>query len=175
MATLTVAEKIAIAEINEYLISNAIQKKDLFAGGINIDLPTKIRVIREGIEYRYNQDPSDTTLTATSNYMLSLCLYLSAAKAITGNAGVVAGVASTSPPNDEQFTVAASGTFLVDGQSSKTITAFIGYNLLYVRNGIPQYTVNDGSGTYYSWTKSTGGFVSFPAVVTGEIIRLAPL
>lgn len=76
MATLTIPQKISIAKINEYLISSAILKGNRV---IDIELPTKIRIIREGIEYRYNIDPSDDTLTSTSNYMLGMCLYISAA------------------------------------------------------------------------------------------------
>jgi hypothetical protein len=173
MATLTVAEKLAIAEINEYLISNAIRKGGLNGGGIDLQLPTKIRMIREAIQYRYDGDPSDTSLTATSNYLLGLCLYVAAAKNITGNGGTIAGVhVAGNAPDPYRFIVDASTTFMIDGESSKTITAFIGYNLIYVRGGIDQSTQDDGSGSYFSWTKSTGSFITFPALNTGENIQL---
>lgn len=175
MAVLTIAEKLAIAEINEYMIANAIQKKGLWGGGINIELPTKIRVIRESIEYRYTLNPSDTTLEATSNYMLGLCLYVAQAKAITGNGGVIAGTTgNVGTPLPYQFIVDASTTFIIAGQSAKTITAFIGFNLIFVRGGVTQNT-DDTTGSYYSWSKSTGGFICYPEAYEGEVFGLFPI
>lgn len=175
MATLTVAEKIAIAEINEYLITNAIHKRGLYGGGINIGLPTQIRIIREGIQYQYNQNPSDTTLTATSNYMLGLCLYVAAAKNITGNGGTIAGVHPIGDaPEPYDFIVSAS-SFIVTGATSITITAFIGYNIQFSRGGMVQNTTDVGDGsTYYSWDKNTGIFVLSAAANVGELFRILP-
>lgn len=173
MPILTISEKIALAEINEYLITIAIEKKGLFAGGINIGLPTKIRVIRESIQYRYNQNPSDETLIATSNYMLSLCYYVAQAKAITGNGGVIAPIHPVgNPPNPYDFIVSAS-SFVATGQMTKTITAFIGYNIEFIRGSIPQYTTDPGDGsTYYSWDKNTGMFSISIAAQETERFRI---
>lgn len=172
--SLTVAQKLNIASICEYIISNAIAKGGLYGSGIDLQLPTKIYNIRTTIQYLYELDPSDDSLQSTTNYLYAMCgKFGLVAQAVLQIAGTIAGTSgAASAPNPYQFTVAASGTFLVDGDTSKTITAFIGYNLIYVRNSSTQYTVNDGSGSYYSWTKATGSFVSTPAVVTGEIIGL---
>jgi hypothetical protein len=172
--SLTVAQKLNIASISEYIITNAIAKGGLYAGGIDLDLPQKIYNIRTTIQYLYEADPSDDSLQATTNYLYAMCgKFGLAAQAVLQIAGTIAGTSgAAAAPNPYQFTVAASGTFLVDGDTSKTITAFIGYNLLYIRNGITQYTVNDGSGSYYSWTKATGSFTTTPAVATTEIIGL---
>lgn len=175
MATLTIAEKLAIAEINEYLISVAIIKNGLYAGGINIDLPTKIRVIRESIEYQYNKNPSDETLTATSNYMLGLCYYVAQARNITGNGGTIAGVHPIgAAPNPYDFIVSGS-SFIITGATTKTITAFIGYNIQFSRGGIVQNTTDVGDGsTYYSWDKNTGTFILSAAAQAGELFRILP-
>lgn len=173
MPTLTVAEKLAIAEINGYMIVGAIEKGGLFASGIDIDLPTKLRVIREGIQYKYDTDPSESTLTQTSNYMLGLCLYVAAAKNITGNGGTIAGVHPIgTPPNPYDFLVSGS-SFIVTGATTKTITAFIGYNIQFSRGGIVQNTTDVGDGsTYYSWDKNTGTFVLSVAAGAGELFRI---
>jgi hypothetical protein len=175
--SLTVAQKLNIASICEYIISNAIQKGGLYASGIDLLLPQKIYNIRTTIQYLYELDPSDTSLQSTTNYLYAMCgRFALAAQSVLQIAGTIAGTSGAAgSPDPYQFTVAASGTFLIDGQSSKTITAFIGYNLLYVRGAITQYEVNDGSGSYYSWVKGTGSFTTYPAVVTSEIIGLFPI
>lgn len=168
MATLTIAQKLAIAEISEYLASLELLRGNK---SIPFDLPQKIRNLRKPIEYRYALDSSDDTLGATSDYMISLCWNVNGAKAIILNPGTVGGILAGSTPNPYQFEVDASTSFIIDGQSSKTITAFIGYNLLFVRSNITQSTVNNG-GSYYSWTKATGSLIIYPAANTGELFQL---
>ena len=173
MAALTVAEKLAVAEICEYLVTIAIQKGGLNGGGIDLQLPTKIYNLRTTIQYQYEQDPSDDTLEAVTNYLYGMCMFNLQAQSITGSGGVIAAISGgTNLPVPYQFTVAASGTFMIDGQSAQTITAFIGYNLIFVRGNITQSVVNDGVTSYYSWTKSIGAFTAVPAVTTGELIQL---
>lgn len=174
MATLlTIPQKLAIAQINEYLITNGILKKGLFGDGINNWLASKIRMIRESVTYRYNLNPADTSLEPTSNYLLGMCLYISSARCVEGVIAGVTGVATM--PTPYQFMVDGSTSFILDGESSKTITAFVGFNLIFTRNGVPQSIVNDGSGSYYSWTKATGSFVCYPAAASGEIFGLFPI
>lgn len=173
---LTVAQKITIADISEYLIVNAIKKGGLFASGIDIELPNKIRNIKDSIEYQYNINPSDTTLVSTSNYLYALCgKFGLAAQQVMLISGTVSGIVATTSPTPYQFTVDASTSFIIDGQSAKTVTAFIGYNLIFIRNGVNQLTVNDGSGSYYSWTKATGSFICYPSANTSEIFGLFPI
>ncbi len=177
MATLTVAQKIAIADISEYLATVAIEKGGVWAKGIDIELPSKIRNIKDSIEYRYNIDPSDDTLTATSNYLYALCgKFALQAQAVLLAPGTISGIIAPTTPSPYQFTVDASTSFIIDGQSSKTITAFIGYNLIFTRGGVTQSTVDPGGGmSYYSWTKATGSFICYPAAATGEDFGLFPI
>ena len=171
---LTVAQKLTIAKISEYLVVAAIEKGGLYANGIDVQLPFKIYNIRKSVQERYDIDPTDTTLEATSNYLYGLCMFVLQAQAIMLISGSVAGVVSGTTPTPYQFIVDASTSFMIDGQSSKTITAFIGYNLLYTRGGIPQSTVSSEP-SYYSWSAATGSFVTTPALTTGELIGLFPL
>jgi hypothetical protein len=176
MAILTVAQKITIAKINEYLISIAIEKGGLDGGGIDLQLPQKIRNIRKSIEYQYALNPSNTTLNGTSNYMLGMCIYLQEAQAIILNPGTAGGVVARTAPSPYQFFVDASTSFIIDGQSSKTITAFIGYNLIFVRGGVTQSTVDPGGGgSYYSWVKATASFTCYPSASTSELFQLIPV
>jgi len=170
---LTVAQKLNIAKISEYLSTAAIKKGGLFGRGIDLLLPQKIYNVRMAIQYLYDGDPSDDTLVGTSNYLYALCgNFALQAQQVENIGGTIATTVGNTYPSPYQFTVAASGTFLIDGESSKTITAFIGYNLIFVRNNITQSTVNDGSGSYYGWSRETASFTCTPAVLTGEIIQL---
>jgi len=175
MAVLTVAQRLSIADICEYLALVAIKKGGLYAAGIPIDLPQKIYNLKTSIQYKYDSDPSDTTLEQTSAYLYSICRFVLQAQSIIQIAGSVSGTIATTTPSPYQFIVDAATSFIIDGQSSKTITAFIGYNLIFVRGGITQNTTDDGSGSYYSWTKATGSFVCYPAASTSEIFGLFPI
>jgi len=161
---LTVAQIIRIAKISQYLCLVDIEKSGLYGGGTDSDLPHKLRIVREDIEYQYDLDPSNSTLGATSTYLYALCgKYALYAQSIIFNPSTISGTIAGTSPSPYQFIVDASTSFIIDGQSSKTITAFIGYNLIFVRNGVTQNTSDDGSGSYYSWVKSTGSFICFPA------------
>lgn len=172
---LTVAQKLTIAKISEYLVVAAIEKGGLWGNGIDLQLPQKIYNIRKAIQYRYDINAADETLTATSNYLYGLCKFVIQAQAvmqISGTIGTV--IVSTTAPSPYQFTVAASGTFIIDGQSSITITAFIGYNIIFVRGGITQSTVSTEP-SYYSWNRATGAFSISPMAYTNELFQIYPL
>ena len=73
-----------------------------------------------------------------------------------------------------EFEVTES-SFITDGQSTKDIPSFIGYNLLFVRNNIPQSIIDvNESGYYFSWNKITGVFVCYPPAATGDLFQLYP-
>lgn len=175
MAVLTVAQKLAIADISQYLAVSAIKKGGLYGAGVPLDLPQKIYNLKSSIQYRYDIDPSDDTLEDTSNYLYSICRFVLQAQSIIQIAGSVSGIITSTSPSPYQFIVDASTSFIIDGQSSKTITSFIGSNLIFVRGGITQNTTDDGSGSYYSWTRATGSFICYPAASTGEVFGLFPI
>ena len=170
--SLTVAQIINIAKISQYLALNDIANGGLWGKGQDLELPQKIYNIRKSIEYWYYLDPSDTTLTPTSNYLLSLCgKYYLEAQNIIFNSNSVSTVSSIGNPQPYQFIVNSSDSFILSGESTKTITAFVNYNLFFVRNNITQSTVDNG-GTYFSWTPSTGTFICYPAAAEGELFQL---
>ena len=113
------------------------------------------------------------TLILTANYLYSLCRgYNLKAQSITGGGSVAPPVPGTTP--SPLIFIVNSSSFIQDGQSSKVITDFIGFNLLFARNGIPQSTVTTEL-TYYSWNKTTGLFTCVGAAVDTELFALYPI
>lgn len=174
---LSIPDIISIAKISEYLAADDIAKGSLFGTRIAPKTPRILYMERVAVEGRYNLDPSDTTLTLTSNYLYSLCRgYNLKAQGIlsTGGGGAVSPISPASAPTPIQFTVSAS-SMIPTGGTTVTISSFLGFNLLLVRGGIPQTTVNDGDGgTYYSWDKSLAQLTIFPAANLGELFQLYP-
>lgn len=172
---LTTSEKLDIASISEYLSFVDIEKRGLNGGGVDLQLPRKIYAIRKSIDYWYNLDPTDDTLIATSNYLLGLCGYygLKAQQVVT-SAGSIAPSSSSTAPLPLQFIVAASGTTFIDGQTSATLTTFIGYNLLFARGGVPLSTVSTEP-TYYTWNRSTGLLTLNVQAYIGELFQIYPV
>jgi hypothetical protein len=72
-AELTIAQIIQIKEICKYLSLNSISKAN-FLKGKALDERAALMIYIEGksVEIRYKQNPNDTTLRATANYLYSL-------------------------------------------------------------------------------------------------------
>ena len=171
---LTVAQIIDIAKISQYLAQNDVQKGNLFSPRVAPVTPQVLYLERKAVEWMYDTDPSDTSLYQTSAYLYSLCRgYNLQAQQISGTAGTISPVNPAQIPNPYDFEVSGS-SLMVNGQSTVTIPAFIGFNVLFVRNGIPQYTVNTGQ-SYFSWVKATGVFTIYPAAITGEQFAIYPI
>lgn len=172
---MTIQQIIDIAKISEYLASKDVSLGALFGRRITPDTPKVLYMERKAIEFLYALDPTNSTLTLTANYLYSLCRgYNLKAMSITGGGGNVAPVNPSTQPLPLQFIVAASGTTFIDGQSSKVLSTFIGYNLLFSRNGIPQSTVNTEP-SYYSWDRNTGLLSISSAANTSELFQIYPV
>lgn len=171
---LTVAQIIDIAKISQYLALNDVQKGSLFSPRVAPETPQILYLERKAVEWMYDLDPGNSSLPQTSAYLYSLCRgYNLQAQQISGTAGSISPVNPAQIPNPYDFEVTAS-SFIADGQSTVTIPAFVGFNVLFVRNGIPQYTVNTGQ-SYFSWVKATGVFTIYPAAMTGEQFAIYPI
>ena len=70
---LSVPSIIEIAKVSQYLAQNDIDDKGLYGGGIDLNLPQKIYNIRKSVEWMYDQDSTEPSLGATSEYLLALC------------------------------------------------------------------------------------------------------
>lgn len=160
---MTIAQIMDIWPIAQYLAANDIQDRRSNSGAVDVNLPQKIFSIGTAVQRIYDADPTDTTLTATSRYLYALCgKYGIQASVVAQTSGTVSSVTpiTSTIPQPLDWVVSVSSSPLATGDSSVTITAFIGYNIDFFRGGITQYTTDPGNGgTYYSWDRTTGLFV----------------
>lgn len=130
---------------------------------------------RKDLEYSYSQDPTSSITFTIGQYVLALMsVYLNQAQNATGGGGSITPITPGTVPDPYDFEVSAS-SFIPSGATTKTITAFVGYNILFVRGGVTQSTVNLGA-TYFYWDKNTGEFnLLNGAAQVGELFQIYPL
>lgn len=182
MATiLSIADIIEVGKASTYLSANYVSRGSLFGTRIiKPNLPVQIAFVTDALEWGNDGGAeTDASLRTTANYLYWLCnkFQLEAQNIINGAGGgsvVPSGGGSSVTLNPLQFIVAASGTTMVDGESSVTLTDFISYNIIFSRNGIPQSTVTTEA-SYYLWNKVTGLLTISPAANTGELFQIFPL
>lgn len=115
------------------------------------------------------------TARGVGNYLHWICgkFAIEGQYIITGiGGGSVIPINPGATPNPLNFIVSPT-SFIADGQSTVSIPSYIGYNLLFVRNNIPQSTINTES-SYYTWNKTNGQFTCFGAAYTSEVFQLYP-
>ena len=169
---MTVAQIMDIWPIAQYLAANDIQNRRNNSGAVDITLPQKIYSIGTSVQRTYDADSTDDTLPLTARFLYALCgKYGLQASVVMQTSGTVSPVTPNVPTVPYQFNVAASGNLINEGESSVIISAFIGFNLLFVRNGIPQTTLTTES-SYYSWNKDTGLFTITPSAILSELFQI---
>ena len=172
----SIATIVSIYPVAQYLATIDIQKRGLYGGGADLQLPEKIRNIGLSVERVYNDNPTDTTLTSTANYLFALMgKYGVQAMRIPESTGYLAIVTPNSQlPVPYDFIVSTTST-IVAGSSTLTLTAFIGCNIEFTRNNITQTTTDPGGGgSYYYWNSATGSFICYPNASLGESFRITP-
>lgn len=153
--SLTVAQKLNIADISQYLCNVDIAKGGLYGKGIDLMHPMKIMSVRKSVQNRYDRDPTDTTLEATSNYMLSLCYkWLSAAQIINSGggstgSGTVQVIKSPLPITGADFATSTAW----NGTNSDGITIRSTYTLQIFWNDIQRF-LQEGT----EWNRTSAGF-----------------
>lgn len=172
---LTVANILDIAKISMYIATIDIEKGKFYGKRVVPETPQILVNEIFGIEYWYNLNPADTSLTETSNYLYSLCRgYNLQAQQIAGTGGTITPVNPSQIPNPYIFEVSAT-SIIPDGATTATLSAFIGFNVLFVRNGIPQSTLNLNGDSYFSWNKNLGIITIHPAAFSGEVYQIYPI
>lgn len=172
---LTTAQILDIAKISQYVATIDIEKGRFFGRRVVPETPQVLYNERKAVEWLYNLDPNDPSLIVTGNYLYSLCRgYNLQAQQISGTGGIISPVNPSQIPNPYDFIVSGS-TIVPTGAVNAVITSFIGFNLLFVRNGIPQSTLNVGGNSYFSWNKNLGLLSISPAAIAGEQFQLYPL
>lgn len=143
-------------------------------GTIEENLDVKLYVERRSLEYAYAQDPTSDQTFQIAQGVLALCgIYLFKAQTATGSGG---GISPVTPgggsPEQLNFKVAASGTTLIDGQSSVTLPAeWAGFNIVVVRNGTP-LTQIPSAPIYYTWNSTTKELVVVPAAFLDDEFQI---
>ncbi len=175
---LTIEETIEVGNVSIYLAANDNSKGSLFGPRLAAPgSPVTIAMVTDALTWGYNGGAqSSEDVRSMANYLIWLCgMYGQQAQYIL----LVGGGGSITPINPPvippaplpyQFFVSGS-SFIITGQNSKTITDFIGYNLLFSRGGIPQSTIATEP-SWYFWTKETGEFFISPAAVVGELFQI---
>ncbi len=156
----TVAEVVETYPIALYLSVIDINNQGLDGGGTDITLPKKIYSIGEAVRNRYNQDPTDTTLTATSNFLFAIMgKYWVMAQAIIGS-GSAGSVATIS--NNQSFPIYITEADFTTATFYPN-TNISGNNILIFMNEINRYLV--GGEVTVSAAGITINVVGFDATV----------
>lgn len=164
---------LSVADISQYLAANDIsQGKKLKSGFLAPSLSVQIFLAKTVVRWMYNLNPSNSTLTQTSNYLFQLLgSYAITAQNILNN--VAGGLATISNPANVSINVGQNAVFSV------TITSASPYTIAWYKNGviIPgatglSYTLtnaqlSDTASTFYAVaTNASGPISSGVAVLT---------
>jgi hypothetical protein len=175
---MTIAQIIDNAKDAQFACLAAIQRGGVLGAGLSQKTTRLIYYTRKAVERVFDLDANEDTLTGTSNYLQAISImYWQPNKNTDGmlGSGTAPIVTGNILPTPYDFEV-TGGSFIIAGQSQKTINAFIGYNVTFNRNNIPQSQVDLGGGSsYYTWNPNTGNFQIFPAAATGELFTITPV
>lgn len=174
----TIARILELAPTCCYLADNNKYKKALFGGVPKMaqNQAMLIYIYWKVLNTIYELDNDYDGLYAPAQYLYELeqkFAYKAAAIVDGSGGGSVATASSSSRPEQLNFTVAASGTTLINGQSTVTLTQFTGYNLLVDKNGQPMTQIITAP-LYYTWNRNTGVLTLSSAAVTGDEFQITP-
>lgn len=172
--SLTTTQKINVGNISSVLVSNYLGSGRVIKDTPQIDHPYLTYAVRQALEWLNFYDSANADIDLIGNYLISICYNEQKAERIlaAGGGGTVSPVSgNTALP---KYFVVSDDSFMVDGQSSATITDFIGFNLIFTRGGIPQSTISTED-SYFTWNKINGLFSCTPALTTSELIGLIPV
>lgn len=104
--------------VSSFLASMDFNRQNILSGGsFNSDLPMRLSMVTRLVEWKFNQDATDSTLINTGNYLYQLCgKYLQQAKLIIANnmPGIIInpanGAQSTLQPVYLQFRVGVTSS-----------------------------------------------------------------
>jgi len=169
---LTIPQILTIARVSQYLTVVDSQTKTMLKGrDLNRLQARLIYMERKAVQNRYDLNPSDPTLNATSNYLFSLLRNWPAAQNIIN--AIAEGAPSITNPSDVAIVEGQDATFTV------SVTSATPYTVQWYRDGvlIPgatglSYTLanaqlTDSGSTFYAVAENAAGPVSsLPAALT---------
>lgn len=153
----TVAEILNYAPTASYLAANAVDKAKLFnKNNLNPILPQQIYALYFILKEIYNRNPVYDGLVPCANYLWEIMgRYGIQAQGIFGSGGSVTPITPSLVPDPFDFIVDGS-SLIPTGGSSVDLSAYgyIGFDIIFVRGGIPQ-SINNTGGYYYSYDNTT--------------------
>lgn len=174
----TTGRILELAPVSCLLAANKTAKGSLFGPPVDPKLPITIYMVNKILKRIYDLDPTYDGVYVVGIYLYELIArYANRAAAIVDNntGGQVAPPSGITIPNAYDFIVSDS-SFIATGESSITITEFIGYPVNFSRGEMMQHTTptEDGFTTYYSWNIVTGLFTISSPATAGERFRIMP-
>lgn len=174
----TIPQIILIGDLSVPISANYNARQVLFSPALAApNSPVLIQMVTDALTWMYDGgNYTQQEMTSVANYLIWLCgKFGLIAAGITGSGGSVTPI----PPggaasNQLNFVVAASGTTLIDGQSTVTLSQFIGFDIVIVKNGTG-LTQNINGFVYYTWNKVTGLLTIVPAASTGDEFQITPV
>ncbi len=157
---------------------NQAKKRATTGGSIERDLDVELYVTRRDVQYAYDQNADSDIQFTTGNYLLALCgIYLFQAQTITGGGGSITPVTPSVAPDPYDFDVDASTSFILAGATTKTLpSAWVGFNILFVRGHITQSKVDNTVDTCYAWDKANAILTLINgAAQLGENFQIFPI
>ena len=170
----SVQQKIDIGNVSSIYFSNELESGVLKGGYEDEKWRSLIYLVRQALEWLYELDPTHPDLDIIGNYLIAICKHSARAEANIVGGGSTPSIINPSRPSQLNFTVAASGTSLIDGQTSATFTQFIGYNLVLDKNGQPMTQISTAP-IYYTWDKNSGILILNQAATTGDEFQITPV
>jgi len=159
------------------LSANYNAKQQLFSPALAApNSPVLISMVTDALNWM-NEDGgyTDAELASVANYLVWLCgRFGLQAAGITGSGGSVTPVTpgGGSGASRIDFVVSAS-SYIPTGGTSKTISAFAGMEIDFIRNGVSQSTLS-GQPSYITWNKTTTELTISPALTDDEVISIIP-
>lgn len=132
MAVAAINTIITYAKISQYLAANDNSNKYLFQGRDLVPkLSRLIYIVRKQVENRYDNNPTDSSLDATANYLYALCgKYINQAKLVIGSGGTgtivnpANLVISTILSRNLEFKIGDVGALMNPGDTTLTLTGY---------------------------------------------------
>ncbi len=150
----TIEEMIDIAKLSQPLSANYIRKRGLYGGGIDKKLPRLLYMVRKTVEHRFDQDPDDTTLPATSNYLYALCAPFNLEAQRILNIGGGGSVSPVTPGSgdDEIYPIRITAVDDLNDDGEYNNPSIVGDNLIVFANDVNQKWWAAGEGFEYTPT-----------------------
>lgn len=168
---------ISEGKISTYLCANDTSLGSMYGPRLDPNLYRLIYIEMRSLEWANEQSGTYTNIDFVANYNIALYgrYYLKAKSILAGGSGgTIVPISPTTAPSPIEFIVSGS-SYIPTGATTKTISSFTGYNLLFVRNNIPQSTVDVGNdSSFYTWSRTTGILTISPAAIETELFQLIP-